>query len=101
MLEALAPGAREAAALPDWLLLEEGVAEGVPLPLGVPVALCVAVPVPLPESLPVEEALGERAGAVKKCPNPTCGAIIVRYRGDEVIGLTILHASRRARVNGD
>jgi len=27
--------------------------------------------------------------------------IIVRYRGDEVIGLTILHASRRARVNGD
>jgi hypothetical protein len=26
--------------------------------------------------------------------------IIVRYRGDEVIGLTILHASRRARVNG-
>jgi len=25
----------------------------------------------------------------------------VRYRGDEVIGLTILHASRRARVNGD
>jgi uncharacterized protein YuzE len=26
--------------------------------------------------------------------------IIVRYRGDEVIGLTILHASRRSRVNG-
>jgi hypothetical protein len=25
--------------------------------------------------------LGERAGAVKKCPNPTCGAAIVRYRG--------------------
>lgn len=27
--------------------------------------------------------------------------IIVRYRHDEVIGLTILHASRRARVNRD
>ena len=26
--------------------------------------------------------------------------VIVRYRGDEVIGLTILHASRRSRVNG-
>jgi uncharacterized protein YuzE len=26
--------------------------------------------------------------------------IIVRYRGDEVIGPTILHASRCARVNG-
>jgi hypothetical protein len=26
--------------------------------------------------------------------------IIVRYRGDEVIGLTILHASSRSRVNG-
>ena len=25
--------------------------------------------------------------------------VIVRNRGDEVIGLTILHASRRARVN--
>jgi uncharacterized protein YuzE len=29
------------------------------------------------------------------------GDIIVRYRGDEVIGLTVLHASRRARVNGE
>ncbi|NCZ97237.1 hypothetical protein EBZ02_08840 [bacterium] len=27
--------------------------------------------------------------------------MIVRYRRDEVIGLTILHASRRARVNRD
>ena len=26
--------------------------------------------------------------------------IIVRYRGEEIIGLTILHASRRSRVNG-
>jgi len=26
--------------------------------------------------------------------------IVVRYRGDEVVGLTILHASRRTRVNG-
>jgi hypothetical protein len=26
--------------------------------------------------------------------------VIVRYRGDKVIGLTILHASRRSRVNG-
>lgn len=26
--------------------------------------------------------------------------VIVRYRGDEVIGPTILHASRRSRVNG-
>jgi len=26
--------------------------------------------------------------------------IIVRYRGEQVIGLTILHASRRARVHG-
>ena len=25
------------------------------------------------------------------------GDIVVRYRGDEVIGLTILHASRRIR----
>jgi len=25
------------------------------------------------------------------------GDIVVRYRGDEVIGLTILHASRRTR----
>jgi len=25
--------------------------------------------------------------------------IIVRYRGEEIIGLTILHASRRSRVN--
>ncbi len=28
-----------------------------------------------------DAALGERAGAVKRCPNPTCGAVIVRYRG--------------------
>ena len=55
--EALAPGARLAAALPLWLLLGEGVAEGVPLPDGVPEVLCVADPVPLPELLPVEEAL--------------------------------------------
>lgn len=26
--------------------------------------------------------------------------IIVRYRGEEIIGLTILHASRRCRVSG-
>ena len=26
--------------------------------------------------------------------------IIVRYRGEEIIGLTILRASRRSRVNG-
>ena len=26
--------------------------------------------------------------------------IIVRYRGEEIIGLTILHASRRSRING-
>ena len=26
--------------------------------------------------------------------------IIVRYRGEEIIGLTILHASSRSRVNG-
>jgi len=26
--------------------------------------------------------------------------IIVRYRGEEIIGLTMLHASRRSRVNG-
>jgi uncharacterized protein YuzE len=26
--------------------------------------------------------------------------IIVRYRGEEIIGLTILHASRRSRVSG-
>jgi uncharacterized protein YuzE len=26
--------------------------------------------------------------------------ILVRYHGDEVIGLTILHASRRVHVNG-
>ena len=26
--------------------------------------------------------------------------IIVRYRGEEIIGLTILHASSRNRVNG-
>ena len=26
--------------------------------------------------------------------------IIVRYRGEEIVGLTILHASRRSRVNG-
>ena len=26
--------------------------------------------------------------------------IIVRYRGEEIIGLTILHASSRRRVNG-
>ena len=26
--------------------------------------------------------------------------IIVRYRGEEIIGLTILHTSRRSRVNG-
>ena len=35
-VEALAPTDREAAELPDWLLLGVGVAEGVPLPLGVP-----------------------------------------------------------------
>ena len=55
--EALAPGARLAGALLLWLLLLEGVAEGVPLPLGVPEVLCVADPVPLPELLPEEEAL--------------------------------------------
>jgi uncharacterized protein YuzE len=26
--------------------------------------------------------------------------VIVRYRGEEIIGLTILHASRRSRING-
>ena len=26
--------------------------------------------------------------------------IIVRYRGEEIIGLTMLHASRRSRING-
>ena len=26
--------------------------------------------------------------------------IIVRYRGEEIVGLTILRASRRSRVNG-
>ena len=26
--------------------------------------------------------------------------IIVRYRGEEIVGLTILHASRRSRVSG-
>ena len=26
--------------------------------------------------------------------------IIVRYRGEEIIGLTIIHASSRSRVNG-
>jgi hypothetical protein len=28
-----------------------------------------------------DEAFGSASGAVKKCPNPTCGAIIVRFRG--------------------
>jgi hypothetical protein len=55
--EALTPGARLPAALLLWLLLLEGVAEAVPLPVAVPEELCVADPVLLPEWLPVEEAL--------------------------------------------
>ena len=57
VLEALAPGARLAAALPVWRLLGDCVPEGVPLPEGVPEELCVAEPEPVPELLPVEEAL--------------------------------------------
>ena len=65
--EALTPGAREAAALPDWLLLGEGVPGGVPVPLSPPdreaAALAdtvllvgpvgVGVPVPVPLLPPV------------------------------------------------
>ena len=39
VLEGLTPGVRLAAALSDWLLLDEGVADGVPLPLEVPEVL--------------------------------------------------------------